>query len=56
MESDIFYTQNVSLALAEAFSSVYYLVVSEQYLVKALIKASSIVRGVPEMIFKPLYR
>ena len=37
----------MSLALAEASSSIYYLVVSEQYLVKALIEASSIVRSVP---------
>jgi hypothetical protein len=42
------------LALAEASSSVYCLVVSEQYLVKALIEASSIVHGVPETIFEPV--
>jgi hypothetical protein len=53
-ESDIFYTQNASLALAKASSSVSYLVVSEQYLVKALIEASSIVRGVPETILEPV--
>ena len=53
-ESDIFYTQNAFLALAEASSSVYYLVVSEQYLVKALIEAFSIVR-VPGTIFEPRF-
>ena len=53
-ESDIFYIQNASLALVEASSSVYRLMVSEQYLVKALIEASLIVCDVLETIFKPI--
>ena len=42
----------MSPALAEASSSVYYLAVCEQYLVKTLIEASSIVRSVPETILE----